>query len=55
MRFSTYVDVLFGDKDKVTINKQRSPHALTCGNGWFIVYPKRMGQPLCFEKKDGER
>lgn len=53
MQFSTYVDVLFGDKDKVTINKHRSPHALTCGNGWFVVYPKRMGKPLCFSKKGG--
>lgn len=55
MRFSTYVDVLFGDKDKATINKHRSPHALTCGNDWFVVYPNRMGQPLLFSKKGGER
>jgi hypothetical protein len=53
MRYSTYVDVLFGDKDKVSINKQRSPHNITCGNGWFIVYPNRMGKPLSFIKKGG--
>lgn len=54
MRFSSYVDVLFGDKDKANINKQRSPHALTCGNGWFLVYPNRMGKPLSFVKKGGD-
>ena len=53
MRFSTYVDVLFGEKSNVTINKHRSPHALTCGSGWFVIYPNRMGKPLLFETKEG--
>ena len=53
MRYSTYVDVLFGDKDNVSINKQRSPHAVVYGNSYFIVYPNRMGQPLLFAKKEG--
>ena len=50
MRFSSYVDVLFGDKDKANINKQRSPHAVNCGTDYFVVYPNRMGCPLCFVK-----
>ena len=50
MRYSTYVDVLFGNKDKVNINKERSPHGLIFGNDWLIVYPNRMGKPLCFVK-----
>lgn len=50
MLYSSYVDVLFGDKDKVIINKQRSPHAVNYGTGYFVVYPNRMGCPLCFAK-----
>lgn len=50
MRYSTYVDVLFGNKDKVNINKERSPHGLIFGNGWFTVSLNRMGKPLCFVK-----
>lgn len=48
MRYSTYVDVLFGEKERVSINKGRSPHALRMGEEWFVVYPNRMGCPLCF-------
>jgi hypothetical protein len=55
MRYSTYVDVLFGDKDKATINKERSPHCVVYGNSYFIVYPNRAGQPLLFAKKGGGR
>ena len=50
MLYSSYVDVLFGDKDKVIINKQRSPHAVNYGTDYFVIYPKRMGCPLCFAK-----
>ena len=50
MRFSSYVDILFGDKDKANINKQRSPHAVNYGTDYFVVYPNRMGCPLCFVK-----
>ena len=50
MRYSTYVDVLFGNKDKVTINKQRSPHAVKYGTDYFVIYPNRMGFPLLFSK-----
>lgn len=53
MRFSTYVDVLFGNNNEVRINKGKTPHAVTCGNSWFIVYPNRLGAPLCFSKKGG--
>ena len=50
MRYSSYVDVLFGDKDKANINKQRSPHAVNYGTDYFVIYPNRMGCPLCFVK-----
>lgn len=53
MRYSTYVDVLFGDKDNVSINKKRSPHGIVYGSTFFIVYPNRMGKPLLFSKKGG--
>ena len=52
MRYSTYVDVLFGCKETVKINKQRSPHAFRRGVDWFVVYPNRMGCPLCFVRED---
>ena len=52
MRFSSYVDVLFCDKDKANIHKQRSPHALNYGTDYFVIYPNRMGCPLCFVKGD---
>ena len=51
MRFSTYVDVLFKGKDKVSISKNRSLHALRLGTDWFVVYPDRMGKPLGFQKR----
>lgn len=54
MRYSTYVDVLFKGKDQVSISKGRSPHAVNYGNGWFIIYPDRAGQPLCFVKEEIE-
>ena len=50
MRYSSYVDVLFGDKDKANINKQISPHGVNYGTDYFVVYPNRMGCPLCFIK-----
>ena len=50
MRFSSYVDVLFSDKDKANINKQRSPHAVNYGTDYFVIYPNRMGCPICFVK-----
>lgn len=53
MRYSTYVDVLFGEKAKISISKGRSPHALNMGEEWFVVYPNRMGCPLCFALEEG--
>ena len=60
MRYSMYIDVLFGGKETVTINKKRCPHQINSGNGWFAVYPNRMGVPLpfvrvCEEDKPNER
>ena len=55
MRYSTYVDVLFGEKNKITINKERSPHGLVMGEEWFAVYPKRLGCPLVFGFEKGEK
>ena len=52
MRYSTYVDVLFGEKSKICIKKGMSPHALNMGAEWFVVYPKRMGCPLCFDLQE---
>lgn len=54
MRYSTYVDLLFGKKNKITISKERSPHSLHTGADWFVVYPCRMGCPLSFEMEEGE-
>ena len=48
MRYSTYVDVLFGKNTKIKISKGNSPHALNMGEEWFVVYPNRMGCPLSF-------
>ena len=48
MRYSTYVDVLFGKKTTISICKGNSPHALNMGEKWFVVYPCRMGVPLSF-------
>ena len=48
MRYSIYVDVLFHEKNKISISKQKSPHALNMGEEWFVVYPYRMGVPLSF-------
>lgn len=53
MRYSTYVDVLFGEKNKISISKVRSPHALRMYEGFFVVYPNRMGCPLCFTFEEG--
>ena len=50
MRYSSYVEVLFGDKDKVNINKQRIQHKVNYGMDYFVIYPNRMGCPLCFVK-----
>ena len=50
MRFSSYVDVLFKDKDKANINKQKSPHAVNYGTDFFVIYPNRMGCLLYFVK-----
>lgn len=52
MRYSTYVDLLFGEKSKICIKKGMSPHALNMGEEWFVVYPKRMGCPLCFDLQE---
>jgi hypothetical protein len=48
MRYSTYVDVLFGKKTTISIRKGNSPHSLNMGEEWFVVYPNRMGVPLSF-------
>lgn len=53
MRYSTYVDVLFGEKNKISISKGRSPHALRMYEGFFVVYPNRIGCPLFFRLQEG--
>ena len=52
MRFSTYVHLLFGERKKAAISKTKSPHALSIGNSWFVVYPYRMGCPLSFSLEE---
>lgn len=52
--YSTYIDVLFRDKTEVKINKNRSPHALTGGADWFVIYPNRNGVPLVFDLVGGD-
>lgn len=52
MRYSTYVDVLFGQKKKISISKTRSPNGLHMGEHWFVVYPYRAGIPLSFTMED---
>lgn len=56
MKYSSYVDVLFCKKNKVSIRKANSPHALNMGEDWFVVYPNRMGCPLTFaiDKQEGD-
>ena len=54
MRFDSYVSVLFGDKEKVTIRKEKSWHGVNCGNDYFVIYPNRMGTPLVFERRKEE-
>lgn len=54
MRFDSYVSVLFGNKEKITISKEKSRHWVNCGNDYFVVYPKRMGTPLVFERREEE-
>lgn len=51
MRYSTYVDVLFQGKKQVTIKKEKSPHKVDIGKGWFVVYPQRRGVPLMFQER----
>ena len=50
MKISSRVSVLFGDKDKISINKQRNPHAINYGTDYFVIYPNREGFPLRFVK-----
>ena len=54
MRYSTYVDLLFGEDTEVRIKKEKSPHALNMGDDYFVVYPHRLGTPLCFTFEKGE-
>lgn len=54
MRYSTYVDVLFGEKKRVSISKGISQHHVNYGETWFVVYPKRMGCPLSFVLEEGK-
>ena len=49
LTYSTYVDVLFGDKRGTTIKKKNSLHAVRTGEEWFVVYPNRAGVSLFFE------
>ena len=49
-RFSSHIDALFGNKEKVIVNKQRSPHSVVYGEHYFVIYPNRMGCPLYFEE-----
>lgn len=53
MRYSTYVDLLFNEDTEVRIRKEKSPHALNMGDEYFVVYPYRMGCPLCFTFEKG--
>ena len=48
MRFSTYVDLLFGEKTKININLERNAHGFNAGEEWFVIYPQRRGIPLSF-------
>jgi len=48
MRFSTYTDLLFGEKSKIRINLEKNPHGLKIFNDWFVIYPQRRGIPLAF-------
>ena len=48
MRYSTYVDLLFGEKAKISINLERNAHGFNAGEEWFVLYPQRRGIPLSF-------
>ena len=49
MRFDSYVSVLFGEKEKIRIKKEKCRHAVYLGKDWFCVYPDRAGTPLMFD------
>ena len=51
MRYSTYVDLLFGEKTKININLERNAHGFNAGEEWFVLYPQRRGIPLSFVLK----
>jgi len=46
-----YLEMLF-KKPKVTINKEKNPHAIledTHNNSYFVIYPYRGGVPFTFD------
>lgn len=54
MHFDSYVSALFGNKEKVTISKEKPLHMVNYGDDYFVIYPKRLGIPLVFERREKE-
>ena len=50
-RFSqAHIDLMFQDKEKIAISKEKSAHAITdWGDNSFTIYPFRAGIPYLFE------
>ena len=47
-----HIDMLFKDSNKVTINKEKSKHAMRFGDiskDWFVIYPFQAGIPFAFD------
>ena len=47
-----HIDMLFKDSNKVTINKEKSKHAMRfsdTSDDWFVIYPFQAGIPFAFD------
>lgn len=50
MRYSSaHLDMMFTNNKKVIVRKNKSPHAINCGEEYFVIYPYRAGIPHLFE------
>lgn len=44
-----HIDMLFAKSDRISIRKEKSPHAIIEGNNYFVIYPYCAGIPYLFE------
>ncbi len=50
--FPSYIDMLFGSKNKAVIKKKNSKHYFEtcCNDEFFVIYPFRSGIPFLFDR-----